>query len=145
MQLQHNNLKEFDKRIGVESTKVKNLATSLEKVKKAIEQDKKAYTTEFKKGLDSYAENPHLTPQLQKIMTDSSAGLERLQTTYDSSTTHIQDVACNALGFLPKKFENHKKSLKLIEKVPESVQKLKDFEFDRIQYTRQALLHFLNA
>lgn len=37
MQLQHNNLKEFDKRIGVESTKVKNLATSLEKVKKAIE------------------------------------------------------------------------------------------------------------
>ena len=78
-------------------------------------------------------------------MTDYSAGLERLQTTYDSSTTHIQDVACNALGFLPKKFENHKKSLKLVEKVPESVQKLKDFEFDRIQYTRQALLHFLNA
>lgn len=37
MQLCHNNLKDFEKRVTVESTKVKNLATGLEKVKKAVE------------------------------------------------------------------------------------------------------------
>jgi hypothetical protein len=38
---------------------------------------------------------------------------------------HIQNVSCNALGFLPKKFENHRKALKLSDKVPESVDKIK--------------------
>jgi hypothetical protein len=33
----------------------------------------------------------------------------------------------------------------LIEKVPEGEHKIKDFEFDRILYTREALLHFFNT
>ncbi len=136
MQLCHNNLKELDKRIGVESTKVKNLATAIEKHKKSLEVEKKAYGADLKKVFDQYAENPHLTPGLQTIIKDFSGQLEKQQQTYDLAGNHIQDVSCNALGFLPKKFENHKKSFKLAEKVPDSIHKLKDFEFERIQYTR---------
>ena len=60
MQLCHTNLKEFDKRVSTESTKVKNLAAGLEKVKKAVDAEKKAYTSELKKAVDSFGENPHL-------------------------------------------------------------------------------------
>ncbi len=52
MQLCHKNLKDFDKRVTVESAKVKSLASGLEKVKKAVEGEKKAYCTEFKKAVD---------------------------------------------------------------------------------------------
>ena len=145
MQLSHKDLKEFDKRSAIEATKVKSLATGIEKVKKAIEVEKKAYVTEFKKGVDQFAVNENLTPALLQIIADYSAGLDKVGVTFDTAGQHIQDVSCNALGFLPKKYENHKKSLKLAEKVPESIHKLKDFEFDRIQYTRQALLHYFNA
>lgn len=57
MQLCHTNLKEFDKRVTAESSKVKNLASGLEKVKKAMEQEKKAYCVELKRAVDSYGEN----------------------------------------------------------------------------------------
>lgn len=33
----------------------------------------------------------------------------------------------------------------LVAKKETEIHKLKDFEYERIQYTRQALLHFLNA
>ena len=42
------------------------------------------------------------------------------------------DVSCNALGYLPKKYETYKKSIKMSDKVPEGLHKIKDFEFDRI-------------
>lgn len=135
MQIAHHNLKDLDKRITTESAKVKSIATGIEKVKKAVKQDKKTYSTDFKKGLDQYAENPHLTPEFKKILTEYSAGLEKLAPTYDIACEHIQNVSCNALGFLPKKYENHRKSLKLAEKVPDAFHKIKDFEFDRIMYT----------
>lgn len=63
---------------------------------------------------------------MAKIIKDYSAGLDNLQKTYDDSTRHIQDVACNALGYLPTKFETHKKAIKLVEKGSEnSIEKLK--------------------
>lgn len=69
-----------------------------------------------------------------------------MQKTYDEATKHIQDVSCNALGYLPTKMENHKKNIKLAEKGAEgSIEKLKYFEFDRIVYTQKAMLHYLNA
>ena len=49
------------------------------------------------------------------------------------------------MGYLPKKMEVHKKSMALVAKKETEIHKLKDFEYERIQYTRQALLHFLNA
>jgi len=113
MQLCHTNLKDFDKRVTIESAKVKSLASGLEKVKKAVEGEKKAYCTELKKAVDSYAENPHLTPGLTKIIKNYSVELDSIQKTYDESTKHIQDVSVNALGYLPTKFETHKKAIKV--------------------------------
>jgi hypothetical protein len=78
MQLCHNNLKDFDKRVTVESAKVKSLAGGLEKVKKAVEAEKKGYCTEFKKAVDAYGENPHLTPGMAKIIKDYSTGLDKI-------------------------------------------------------------------
>ncbi|TNV73631.1 hypothetical protein FGO68_gene337 [Halteria grandinella] len=145
MKTNHHDLKELDKRITIEGAKAKTLASGFEKVKKAIELEKKTYSTDFKKGIDQYAENIHLPPEFKKILTEYSSSLEKIAPVYDTSCKHIQNVSCNALGFLPKKYDNHKKSLKLADKVPESVHKIKDFEFDRILYTQQALLHYFNA
>ena len=52
MQPHHSNPKEFDKRCEIESKKVKNLAGALEKVKKSLDSDKKAYCVELKKAID---------------------------------------------------------------------------------------------
>ena len=141
----HKDLKQFDKRTEVESAKVKTLAKQIESFKKQMDAEKKAYSVDLKKAVEQYAQNDNLTPQFKQVLADYGKGLDKVGAVHDTAGLHVQEVAVNALGFLPKKFENHKKTLKLAEKVPESVHKLKDFEFERIQYTRQALLHFLNA
>ena len=87
----------------------------------------------------------NLSPQLQQTIKQYSAALDKMAAVYDTAGSHIADVSVNALGYLPKKYETYKKSIKVAEKMPEGINKLKDFEFDRIQYTRQALLHFYNA
>eukprot|EP00347_Sterkiella_histriomuscorum_P000885 403374149 len=145
MQPGHQNMKEFDKRTEIESKKVKSLAQAMEKMKKSIDNEKKAYCVELKKGIDQYGASPHFSPNLQKIIQEYSTGLEKLAPVYDRATTHIQDVSCNALGYLPKKYETYKKSIKVSDKMPEGVHKLKDYEYERIQYTRQAMLHYINA
>ncbi len=126
MQLCHKELKEFDKRVATESTKVKNLASGLEKVKKAMEQEKKAYCVEMKRAVDTYAENTNLPLGMTNIIKYYSTGLDDIQKTYDDSTKHIQQVSCNALGYLPTKFETHKKAIKLVDKASENAsEKLK--------------------
>ena len=148
MQLCHNDIKALEKRVSTESQKAKDLAAGFEKVKKAMEAEKKAYCVDLKKSIDAYfLENPNLTPELKLILKDYSTGLDQLQKVYDESTKHIQDVACNALGHLPTKLDNYyKKNIKLAEKQVEgSIDKLKYFEFDRILYTQRGLLHYLNA
>jgi hypothetical protein len=62
MNVSHQNLKDFDKRATIEGKKVKEIATAMEKVKKTLEAEKKAYCSDFAKGLDTYADNPHLSP-----------------------------------------------------------------------------------
>lgn len=127
MQLCHDDIKALEKRTATEGTKVKDLALGFEKVKKAVEADKKAYCVELKKAVDVYIENPHLTPEYQKILKEYSTGLDQLQKVYDESTKHIQDVACNSLGHLPTKLDNYyKKNIKLAEKnVEGSIDRLK--------------------
>ena len=108
----------------------------MEKVKKTLDAEKKAYCIEFKKGVDTYAQNPFLPDNFRHIVQDYSANLEKLGPVYDRVGTHITDVSCNALGYLPKKLETYKKSIKVSDKMPEGLHKLKDYEYERIQYTR---------
>ncbi|CDW77392.1 UNKNOWN [Stylonychia lemnae] len=142
---QNNQVKDFEKRSEVESKKVKNLAGAFEKMKKSLDVEKKAYCIELKKGVDQYAATPYLTPGLSATIKEFSGKLEKNAPVYTRAMDHIQDVSCNALGYLPKKYEQYKKSIKLMEKQPNDAHKLKDFEYERIQYTRQALLHYFNA
>ena len=145
MQPCHSNPKEFEKRTEIESKKVKALASAFEKAKKAMDTEKKAYCNDFKKAVDSYAVDPYLSPGLAMIIKRYSQGLDKMSQTYETSMEHITDVPCNALGYLPKKYDNYKKSIKVSDKMPEGLHKIKDYEFERIQYTRQSLLHYLNA
>jgi len=46
--------------------------------------------------------------------------LTKLGPTYEVAAKHIQDVPCNALGYLPKKLENYKKLI-LVEEKSQSV------------------------
>ena len=40
----------------------------MEKFKKALDLEKKAYTVDFKKGLDTYLEDPNLSPHFTNIL-----------------------------------------------------------------------------
>ena len=73
---------------------------------------------------------------MSNTIKDFSNKLEKNAPVYTRAEDHIQDVSCNALGYLPKKYETYKKSIKFIDKMPEGVHKLKDFEYERILYTR---------
>ena len=57
----------------------------------------------------------------------------------------MQEVPISSLGYLPKKMETQKKAIKVMSKVEEGKNKLKEFELDRILYTRESLLHYFNA
>jgi hypothetical protein len=48
----HSNLKDFDKRASIESKKVKDISSAMEKIKKSLEAEKKTYITDLKKNLD---------------------------------------------------------------------------------------------
>lgn len=49
------------------------------------------------------------------------------------------------MGTLPQKYQGHQKLLKLMAKTPNNKSRFKDFEFDRVQTTRESLMHFLNG
>jgi len=50
-----------------------------------------------------------------------------------------------ALGWLPKRFESLKKSIKMAKQAPSEVPKIRDFEYERLENLKLALLHFFNA
>ena len=68
LNLAHDNAKEFDKRTSVESKKAKDIASAMEKVRKALDVEMKGVCVDFQKQVDIYAANPHLSPQLSAIM-----------------------------------------------------------------------------
>ena len=57
----------------------------------------------------------------------------------------MQNVAMPPLGFLPKRFETLKKSIKVSGQVQSEQVKIRDFEYERIENIKFALLHFFNA
>ena len=67
-----------------------------------------------------------------------------LETAYDVAIKHINDVPSAALNQLPTKLEAHKKLIK-DTKNPANQEKIKDFEWDRIETMKLAILHYQNA
>ena len=71
--------------------------------------------------------------------------LDELNGHYLQAIKHMQDVATPALGYLPKRFETLKKSIKVAKQVKTEMPKIQDFEYERIENIKYALLHFFNA
>ena len=71
--------------------------------------------------------------------------LEELNGHYLTAIKHMQDVAMPALGYLPKRFETLKKSIKVAKQVKAEIPKIQDFEYERLENLKFSLLHFFNA
>ena len=71
--------------------------------------------------------------------------LDELNAHYNLAISHIQDVSMPALGYLPKRFEVLKKSIKVAQQVPAEIDKIRDFEYERLENLKLAMLHFFNA
>ena len=50
-----------------------------------------------------------------------------------------------ALGYLPKRFENLKKQIKVVSTVPSEASKIQEFEYERLENLKLSMLHFFNA
>ena len=71
----------------------------------------------MKKNLQQYAsQNQIETEQFKMTVFELSAKMDELDKVYATTIRHIETVSMGALGALPKKFENYKKSIKLSDK-----------------------------
>jgi hypothetical protein len=50
-----------------------------------------------------------------------------------------------ALGYLPKRFEDLKKKIKVAQQAPTEAGKIQDFEYERLENLKLSMLHFFNA
>lgn len=71
--------------------------------------------------------------------------LDELNVHYLTAIKHIQDISMPALGYLPKRMEQLKKNIKLVKQTPADVPKIRDFEWERLENLKLAMLHFFNA
>ena len=78
-------------------------------------------------------------------MLDLLGKMEELDGAYSEAIQHIENVSIAALAGLPKKYDTYKKAIKNSDKDPSELQKIKDFEYDRLEHTKLSLCHFINA
>ena len=64
---------------------------------------------------------------------------------YGTTIKHIDSVAVGALNQLPARYDQYKAAIKKSDKTPAELQKIKDLEYDRLEYTKLSMLHFINA
>ena len=136
----------FDKRVALETKKVQDLKTAFEKIKAQLEAERKSYCVEMKKNLQLYAaQNQIESEQFKRIVLDLLGKVDELDGVYGEAIQHIENVPIAALAGLPKKYETYKKSIRISNKNPAELQKIKDFEYDRLEHTKLSLCHFINA
>ena len=71
--------------------------------------------------------------------------MDELDKVYEKTIKHIETVAIGALNMLPNKYKTYSTAIKNSVKNPAELGKIKDFEYDRLEYTKLAMLHFINA
>ena len=90
-----------------------------------------------------YAEPKDIhTPRHQEILDDFIRKIAVLESAYDIAIKHINDVPSAALNQLPTKLEAHNKLIKESQKNPANLEKIKEFEWDRIEALKLAILHY---
>jgi hypothetical protein len=77
--------KAFDKRVGIESKKVKDIAAAMGKVKDQLEADRKANCIEFKKNFLVFCNGGGVvhTPRFKLIIDDFCGKLDALDKAYN--------------------------------------------------------------
>ena len=71
--------------------------------------------------------------------------MDELDKVYEKTIKHIETVAIGALNMLPNKYKTYSTAIKNSVKNPAELGKIKDFEYDRLEYTKLSMLHFINA
>ena len=105
---------QFEKRVANETKKAKELLNAVEKGRAQLEGERKAYCEQFKMHLQAYIAEQNLFPGTYvKTIQGIVAKLDELNGHYLEAIKHMQDVAMPALGFLPKRFETLKRSIKV--------------------------------
>ena len=79
------------------------------------------------------------------IVLELAQKMDQIDKVYETTIRHIETVSLTSLNVLPKKFDDYKKALKTADQKPSELQKIKDFEYDRIEFTKMSVLHFINA
>jgi len=111
-----------------------------------LEADRKTYCDEFKKTLVAYCVEESLTsPGYVSSIQGIVKKLDELNVHYLTAIKHIQDVSMPALGYLPKRMEALKKPIKVAKQTPAEAPKIRDFEYERLENLKLAMLHFFNA
>ena len=119
----------------------------MDKGQRSMESERKAYCEEFKNHLVKYIadESIHSKTYVSSIQ-GIIAKLDELNTAYLTAIKHMTDVSMPALGYLTKRFDVLKKSIKVGSKTsPADLGKIRDFEYERLDNIKHALLHFFNA
>ena len=137
---------QFDKRAATETKKAKELLNAVEKGRAQLESERKAYCETFKLHLIAYISDESIyAGTYLKTVQSVIKRLDELNGHYLQAIKHMQDVAMPALGYLPKRFETLKKSIKVVKQVKAEIPKIQDFEYERLENLKFALLHFFNA
>ena len=86
----------------------------VEKGRAQLDTERRAYCIEFKKNLQAYASDETIfTPTYLSTIMSIIKKLDELDQHYLLAIRHMQDVAMPGLGYLPKRFEALKKSIKV--------------------------------
>ena len=130
----------------VETKKIRELLAAVDKGRAHLEADRKTYCEDFKRTLQQYVFDEQIGTNTY-IMSIQGVikRLEMLNDHYLKAIEHIQKVSMPALGYLPKRMEALKKPIKVVKLTPAEVPKIQDFEWERLENLKLAMLHFFNA
>lgn len=136
----------FDKRVTLESKKIKEVLTAVDKGRAQLEADRKVYCEQFKENLVMYIKDESLFPnRFVKTIQNLVVRLDDLNSHYNVAIKHIQDVSMPALGYLPKRMEALKKNIKVAKQSSNDAKKVPEFEYERLENLKLAMLHYFNA
>lgn len=94
----------------------------------------------------AYAQAPVVhTKTYTSILNKFCKDVNNLDEAYNKCLTHLANVPCNAIGYLPKKYDMYKKLIKTGQKDSKMLFKIMDLEWDRLETSKLSLLHFANA
>ena len=138
--------KGVDARIQAETKKIVELRTALEKMKQQLDAERRTYCVDLKKNLIEYGSKNQIdSEQFNMIVQELAGQMDKVDKVYTQAISHIDKISITSLNVLPKKYEDYKKAIKSSDSNPSELQKIKDLEYDRIEFTKMSMVHFINA